>query len=297
MARKQDWKVRIFHFAGHASGEKLEFTDLAVDLGALGERMARDLGTQLVFLNGCGTQASSAPLLKAGIPAVIATTAAVGDVQASRFARFFYEALSDGQSIEEAFLYAQDMVRSLGGDTQIVIRDLRHLSSGTDNDRPGSWILYLNENFPNRKWNIFRDQNNKRRSRRKFLAIAIASLCFLLVGIAQVWPVAEVSIPVYLVDQNGVPYNGIEVPKRYTLIFQNGAYRATFPVQDWRTEIVVPARELDYETATIRLAKGGQPYSKRLFKFNSAILLWHLFSPLFRYFLAHSSGYGLQNEL
>ncbi|MEM1000618.1 MAG: hypothetical protein AAGN35_26430 [Bacteroidota bacterium] len=42
---------------------------------------------------------------------------------------------------------------------------------------------------------------------------------------------------------------------------------------------------------------GAEFLSKRLFKFNPVILLWHLFPPLFRYFLAHSFGYGLQNEL
>ncbi|MEM1000906.1 MAG: hypothetical protein AAGN35_27880, partial [Bacteroidota bacterium] len=43
--------------------------------------------------------------------------------------------------------------------------------------------------------------------------------------------------------------------------------------------------------------KSRKRMSERLFKFNSAILLWHLFPPLFSYFLAHSFGYGLQNEL
>ncbi|MEM1000246.1 MAG: hypothetical protein AAGN35_24550, partial [Bacteroidota bacterium] len=43
--------------------------------------------------------------------------------------------------------------------------------------------------------------------------------------------------------------------------------------------------------------KNCQSAAKRRFKFNSAILVGHLFPPLFRYFLAHSFGYGLQNEL
>ena len=87
MINESQWRIRIFHFAGDAHGEKLELTDLGIAFGFLGRMLAQKMQTELVFLNGCGTQELVAPLQAAGIPAIIATQAPVNDRRASAFAK------------------------------------------------------------------------------------------------------------------------------------------------------------------------------------------------------------------
>lgn len=101
-------RLTVFHFAGHADGRTLLFEQ--PDGGAAmirAESLAQFLGKlkrlQLVVLNGCSTGDQVAALLRSGIKAVVATTTLVGDETACRFARHFYLALAQGDTIQAAF--------------------------------------------------------------------------------------------------------------------------------------------------------------------------------------------------
>ncbi|MEL6588921.1 MAG: CHAT domain-containing protein [Bacteroidota bacterium] len=108
-------RVEIFHYGGHADEDEIWLED--EDGGnqsffSLG--LARFLGSQqglrLVFLNACATKEHAQLLMDAGIPAVIATSRKIGDNRAQRFARYFYQGLAAGASIEEAFGEAEGLI-------------------------------------------------------------------------------------------------------------------------------------------------------------------------------------------
>lgn len=103
-------RLVVFHYAGHANGELLQFED-----GSGGrEGLARLLGQQeqlkLVFLNGCASRGHVQSLLGAGVPAVIATSVPIGDEKAQRFSAAFYAALAGGASIAKSFESARGFV-------------------------------------------------------------------------------------------------------------------------------------------------------------------------------------------
>ena len=113
--------IGIFHFGGHADGQKLDIHSAghgAPD-GAFAKGLARYLGRQggvkLVFLNGCHTAAQAKLYIDEGIPAVIGSTRALPDRIALDFARYFYNSFthhSNAKSIAEAFGDAKSLIIS-----------------------------------------------------------------------------------------------------------------------------------------------------------------------------------------
>jgi hypothetical protein len=116
--RRETW--HIFHFIGHGGGIDEGRNEgclmLADDLGMAQQlgasNLARLLGDhdslRVVILNTCGSSAIGsntfggiAPILvRGGIPVVLAMQYAISDTAAIHFAQTFYEALTDGLSVE-----------------------------------------------------------------------------------------------------------------------------------------------------------------------------------------------------
>ena len=96
--------VAIFHYSGHATGE-----NLLMKQTAKAEPLAKFLGEQsalqLAFLNACSTGPQAQGLLQAGVPLVIATSRAINDKVARKFAVSFYEQLGYGKNVETAFAH------------------------------------------------------------------------------------------------------------------------------------------------------------------------------------------------
>ncbi len=100
----------IFHFAGHTNSYQLLLRDFSdgrqqsASPAALAEFLAKKApNLQLLFLNGCETQGQVSIYQEYGIPLVLATYSRIGDAAARDFALYFYEQLSAGRSIEEAY--------------------------------------------------------------------------------------------------------------------------------------------------------------------------------------------------
>jgi hypothetical protein len=81
----------------------------------------RDQDVRLVILNACDTGTPVAndvvtsvagALIEAGIPAAVATTRAIDDIQSIMFVREFYRALVDGYTVESAMAEARKRVNS-----------------------------------------------------------------------------------------------------------------------------------------------------------------------------------------
>lgn len=136
-------RVRIFHFAGHAASHALYFESragagTAADGRGLAEFIAQQPALDLVFLNGCSSDAHAARLLAAGARAVIATSMAIDDAVATRFARHFYQGVVGGAALKQAFNEAASAVKADVGDRTRSF--MPETAPGTD-DWP--WSLHL----------------------------------------------------------------------------------------------------------------------------------------------------------
>ncbi|MEM6320731.1 MAG: CHAT domain-containing protein [Bacteroidota bacterium] len=110
---ENDNQVRIFHFGGHASGTELILTDQAARANGIATLLGQQENLQLVFLNGCSTRDQVDLLLELGIPAVIATSLAIGDRLAKAFAEHFYKAIAEQLPVEKAFNSAQALIQTM----------------------------------------------------------------------------------------------------------------------------------------------------------------------------------------
>ncbi len=99
--------IAIFHYAGHAGEQSLLFNDQAANGQGLAFQLkpSADAGNlRLVILNGCSTGAQVDQLLALGVPAVIATSAAINDRSARIFGtEFFQNVCNKSMSIRQAF--------------------------------------------------------------------------------------------------------------------------------------------------------------------------------------------------
>ncbi|MCB0838561.1 MAG: CHAT domain-containing protein [Bacteroidetes bacterium] len=125
---RHEGRVIIFHYAGHADGITLMLESDQGSSAPIGvEGFVRYLSNQknlkLVFLNGCTTENHAGALIKAGLPAVVATLNLISDRAAAAFSKRFYQRLADRKSISVAFndaeistqsqLYGEDGYRNL----------------------------------------------------------------------------------------------------------------------------------------------------------------------------------------
>jgi formylglycine-generating enzyme required for sulfatase activity len=123
-------RIALFHFGGHADGDRLLLESAFEPRPAYAEGLATLLGHQrglkLVFLNGCSTRPQVKRLLNAGVPAVIATARPLDDRVAADFAVAFYQALTTGYSGENrqitggcslarAFALAESLIKAARG--------------------------------------------------------------------------------------------------------------------------------------------------------------------------------------
>ena len=118
----------IFHFSGHADGTLLELESEGEEGTELaGQNLATILKgkekLRLVFLNACKTLDHVKRLHEAGIPAVLATSVSISDEEAAKFSAVFYEALTEGASLGEAFDAARISIESGEVNERIYTRD------------------------------------------------------------------------------------------------------------------------------------------------------------------------------
>ena len=151
--------IYLFHYAGHAEGEKLIFEDQDINSEGLGRLLAAKKKLKLVFLNGCTTGDQVKFYLDAGVKAVIATSIPIKDTEATEFAKWFYGALAKAHSIREAFDFAIGLkkaksLKSFTDDTNekdgIVVYDVsrgdvRSLRFRTGSTFPFPWKLLVRE--------------------------------------------------------------------------------------------------------------------------------------------------------
>ncbi len=162
-------RVSIFHYGGHSDEDELWLeNESGSNQSFFSLGLARFLGEQeglkLVFLNGCATLEHASLLLKANIPAVIATSRKIDDRQARQFAVSFYKGLSSGASIEEAFGEAEGLMLGEYGSTGVATAGAQSRSLFWEDEtveKPAfPWRLFLREDnsWMAARWRLFRER-------------------------------------------------------------------------------------------------------------------------------------------
>jgi hypothetical protein len=148
-----DQDIVIFHYGGHASGDILQLEGGHGAAGGIAKLLGQQKSLKLVFLNGCATKDQVNLLHQAGVPAVIATSVKINDSKATIFATAFYQSLTRGHSIEEAFESASSLLETkFSGDDVFDISFSRFPKWGdveedeVEQDTQGlEWALYIRE--------------------------------------------------------------------------------------------------------------------------------------------------------
>jgi hypothetical protein len=166
-------RVALFHFGGHADGDRLLLQSAFEPRPAYADGLATLLGQQrglkLVFLNGCSTRPQVKRLLDAGVPAVIATARPIDDRVATEFAVAFYQALTTGYSGENrkitagcslarAFAQAEGLIKAVRGGKpgDLVAVTPTHEDIIDDDGFPWK-VQYHPGSETVERWNLFED--------------------------------------------------------------------------------------------------------------------------------------------
>ena len=196
-------RISIFHYGGHADGNRLSLEDGESNVKGLAELLSLQTGLKLVFLNGCSTQGQARPYLDAGIPVVLATTKSIPDEEATFFADHFYHALLNGHNIQEAFRSASGALKTRSSKYGTSIDEIvsyRGLLSRNNKLEEMPWQLYVQQGKESAlDWNLVIAPTGEQKrtaegeSKKKPLKqrawnwiLAVGVIVALLAGIAEV---------------------------------------------------------------------------------------------------------------
>lgn len=151
-------QIAVFHFAGHAGSFELclQAADGKKEIAhaeGFAEFLGLQRGLQLVFLNGCSTQAQVEGLLNAQVGAIIATSQAINDEIATGFSGRFYQNMGAGDGIQKSFQEAAAAIKMRKG-SDANHRGLYYRNPAVSTDR-FPWDFYINTGAGNiREWNL-----------------------------------------------------------------------------------------------------------------------------------------------
>jgi hypothetical protein len=147
-------RIAVFHYGGHADSYSLLLQDAPAHREGLVPFLARQNGLSFIFLNGCSTAQQARELTGAGIPAVIGTCEDILDKVAADLAVRFYQGISKGLSLEEAWQDAIYLVKTENGDNLITYRRV-HWERKREREGDFPWELYHDKNRPQiLKWKL-----------------------------------------------------------------------------------------------------------------------------------------------
>lgn len=100
-------RLAVVLYSGHADRQSWQLGDERANALGIAHQLGKSAQQgklQLVILNGCSTAGQVEALLQAGVPAVVATSAPVGDKSAAAFSRRFFHCLAEKRmTIRDAF--------------------------------------------------------------------------------------------------------------------------------------------------------------------------------------------------
>lgn len=140
--------LALFLFSGHAGRDRLFLEDQSAQAEGIASMLGQCPRLRLVVLNGCSTQGQVARLLALpNHPAVIATSAPVGDRVATQFSITFFQALCEqSATLEEAFEAGVGAARMAAGHP-LAVQGSRGFDL-TEEEGP-LWGLFVHEGYEN----------------------------------------------------------------------------------------------------------------------------------------------------
>lgn len=265
--QKQNWLVSMFHFAGHAEDGGLKVGGQLVAFGKLGRILAEQMGTQVVFLNGCGTGSMVEELLAAGIPAIISTRSSVGDDSAAFFAVHFYKAMANGKSLKEAFQIASDLVasKSFGKQLNFSIRRVdRALNIGSDRlDERDQWDLFVGVAQDQvLEWTLYGYQQTKRRKRRLIIGLMLVLGILLAIPIFRMAMLETRQVRLVLRDVNeGKPFFNLPKEAGFELVVEAKNEIIQTPLDSWEKYVDFSDWRWKNSSYKVYIVKQDTPYS------------------------------------
>ncbi|MEY4134269.1 MAG: hypothetical protein RL386_619 [Bacteroidota bacterium] len=130
-------RLFLFHYSGHADRDILLLEEELARAEGLVQLLGNCPQLKLVFLNGCSTDGMVEALLRAGVKAVIATSAKVDDKTAHTFSNTFYAAMERGETLDKAFDLAKATLQT---GTAITIH--RGIMMPGDDPKQAKWGLF-----------------------------------------------------------------------------------------------------------------------------------------------------------
>jgi len=155
-------RIAVFHYGGHASGTQLMLETVEGGHGySHSEGLVPFFGKQdslkLVFFNGCSSQQQALEMIEEGVPAVVGTGMAIKDEVATEIATRFYNGLATGETIDQAWLQAIDIVKTKKGST----KKQKGLKLRRDKSTDFPWNMYIRQGSEIVKgWNLPMAVNN-----------------------------------------------------------------------------------------------------------------------------------------
>ena len=139
----------IFHYGGHADGEKLRLEGNDADATGLAKLFADQKQLVLVFLNGCSTLGQVDKLMELGVKAVIATSVEINDKMAVDFSDQFYQMLANKGTIREAYRHAAAFLKAEYQkdipDEAVSYRSIGRKKIIKEEKDELPWALYIND--------------------------------------------------------------------------------------------------------------------------------------------------------
>ena len=142
-------RIAILHFAGHTDSSLWQLNDETLHASGIADILQLQSSLKFLFLNGCNNEKQIDAFAKAGIPAVIATSAPIDDQKARLFSSHFYKHLINANlntSLSEAFSLAKAEVNKTV--QQNKYRTLHYKKSRTAHKNIAiDWAWTLQENI------------------------------------------------------------------------------------------------------------------------------------------------------
>jgi len=150
-------RIAVLHFAGHTNSALWQLNEEVLHASSIASILQLQSSLKFLFLNGCNNVKQVDTFAKAGVPAIIATSAPIEDQEARCFSSYFYKHLiNDGlsTSLEDAFLLAKAEVGKKVQYGQHRTLHYKKPSKKTlDKVEDWAWALQDNDSYAS-KWSL-----------------------------------------------------------------------------------------------------------------------------------------------
>jgi hypothetical protein len=150
-------RIAILHFAGHTNSALWQLNDEVLQASSVANILQLQSSLKFLFLNGCDNAKQVDAFAKAGVPAIIATSAPIDDQKARHFSSYFYKHLINNDlstSLSDAFRLAKAEVGKTAQQSQHRTLHYKKPSKQMlDKEEDWAWTLQENDSYAS-QWSL-----------------------------------------------------------------------------------------------------------------------------------------------